>query len=98
MKQDRHDQAIALTSALTTMDKQVVHDVLVVNEGLGGDEVVFSVVRQLEVEADVGGPFGWNLGVGEPQCDVQYTCNHDSLAVLVVFTFLYKHFVVVIVL
>ena len=50
-----------------------MHDVLVVNERSGGDEVVFLVVRQVEGEADVGGPFGWNLGAGEPQCDVQYT-------------------------
>ena len=50
----------------------MVHDVLVVNEGLGGDEVVFLVIRNLEVEADVGRLFGWNLGAWERQCDVQY--------------------------
>ena len=50
----------------------MVHGVLVVDEGLGGDEVVFSVVGQLEVEADVGGLFCWNLGTREPQCHVQY--------------------------
>ena len=74
----RCDQVI-LTSATTGIENHVVHDVLVVNEGLGGDEVVFSVVRQLEAEAEVGGLFGWNLGAGEPQCDVQYTCNHKRV-------------------
>ena len=49
----------------------MVHDVFVVNEGFGGDKVIFSVVRQVKVEADVGRLFCWNLGAGEPQSDVE---------------------------
>ena len=50
----------------------MVHDVLVVNEGLGGDDVIFTVVRKVKGEADVGRLFGWNLGAGEPQSNVTY--------------------------
>ena len=52
----------------------MVHDVLVVDVGLVGDQVVLPVVRQLEVEADVGGLLGRHLRAGKADRDVAYIC------------------------
>ena len=52
-----------------------MHNVVVVDEGLDGDEVVLLVTGQLEVEADVGRLFGRHFRGREAESDVHDVCN-----------------------
>ena len=67
----------------------MVHDVGIVDDGLGGDQVVLLVVRQPEVEAVVARPFGRYQGAREADGEVQHVCqqthastDHDCLNTL----------------
>ena len=62
----------------------MVHDVGVVDDGLGGDQMVLLVVRQPEVEAKVACLLGRDEGAGEPDGEVQHVCEHTSALVVTI--------------